>query len=269
MKEFKSQRIKEAIKELLKKKGLTYENLAEELECSVPTIKRILGPEELSLNRLLQLCEILDVTLSDLEVMTKSLKEEAPHFTPEQEEFLAKNKNFFAYLMQIYSGETPKAIAQKHGLTDRSTDKYLIGLEKKELIHVTGALKVKPAFKEMPNLGVGILGKTYFESLVTTGARYFIETIRAGFRKDPKSTEWNKAKYSIQGLKVTQASYMAYTEQRNRAFRDFEKLAAFEEKTKDPSELMTAVILEANSLVPNDHECLHLIENALGEITNI
>ncbi|MFS4458653.1 helix-turn-helix domain-containing protein [Bdellovibrio sp. HCB2-146] len=269
MKEFKSQRIKEAIKELLKKKGLTYENLAEDLECSVPTIKRILGPEELSLNRLLQLCDILDVDLADLEQMTKSSKEEGEEFTPDQEEFLAKNKNFFAYLMQIYSGETPKQIAQKHGLTDRSTDKYLIGLEKKGLIRVTGALKVKPAFKEMPGLGSGILGRTYFESLISTGARYYVETIRAAFRGDPDVGDRNTAKFSIQGLKVSRASYIAYTEQRNRAWKEFERLAVFEEKSMDEKDLMTAVIMEANTLVKNDHPTLKIIENTLGEITNI
>jgi hypothetical protein len=51
VKEFKSQKIKAVIKDLLKKKNITYEDLAEQLECSVPTIKRILGPEELTLNR--------------------------------------------------------------------------------------------------------------------------------------------------------------------------------------------------------------------------
>jgi transcriptional regulator with XRE-family HTH domain len=269
MQDFKTQKIKEAIKDLLKKKGLTYEDLSAQLECSVPTIKRILGPEELSLTRLFQLCEILDISLSDLETMTKTQGDKDEVFTPEQEAFLAKNKNYFAYLMQLFSGESPKQIAEKHKLTDRATDKYLIGLEKQELIRVTGKQKVKPAFKSLPHLGMGVLSRAYFESLISSSARYFISVISAGLRNEKFSETGETAKFSFSGLSVTKASYLAYTAERNRAFNEFEKLAAFEEKTMDPSELMVAVILEANSLVNKGHKDIQIIENAMGEIVNI
>lgn len=269
MQDFKTQKIKEAIKVLLKKKDFTYEDLAEQLECSVPTIKRVLGPEELSLSRLFQLCEILDVSFADLEAMTKTAGEREETFTPEQEAFLAKNKNYFAYLMQIFSGETPKQIAEKHKLTDRATDKYLIGLEKLELIRVTGKQKVKPAFKALPSFGIGVLARAYFESLINSSARYFINVISAGLNKQKDSENGDTAKFSFAGMKVTRESYLAYTAERNRAFREFEKLATFEEKTKKPSELMVAVILEANSLVREDHKDIQIIENSMGEIINI
>ena len=46
-------------------------------------------------------------------------------------------------------------------------------------------------------------------------------------------------------------------------------MASFEEKTKDPSELMTAVIVQANTLVKNDYKGLDLLERAMGEVTNL
>jgi hypothetical protein len=51
--------------------------------------------------------------------------------------------------------------------------------------------------------------------------------------------------------------------------RNFSKLCDFEEKTKDPSELMTAVISQANTIVKNDYKGLELIENTMGEVINI
>lgn len=269
MQDFKIQKIKEAIKELLKKKGLTYEDLSEQLECSVPTIKRILGPEELSLTRLLQLCEILDVTFADLEAMTNAQGEKEERFTPEQEVFLAKNKNFFAYLMQLLSGETPKQIAEKYKLTERATDKYLIGLEKQELIRVTGKQKVKPVFQAVPDIGMGILARTYFESLINSSARYFVSVVGAGLNNHKDSETRDTAKFSFAGFSCTKESYMAFTTERTRAFLNFEKLCTFEEKTKDPSQLMVAVILEANSLTKKENNSVGIIENAMGEIINI
>jgi transcriptional regulator with XRE-family HTH domain len=272
MKEFKSQKIKSVIKDLLKKKDLTYDDLAEQLECSVPTIKRILGPEELTLNRLLQLCEIVGINLAELEELTQDTENKEERFTVEQEEFLAKNQSFFAYLMKLFNGETPKQIAESHHLTQRSTDKYLIGLEKKALIRVTGKQKVKPAFKNIPLLGSGMLGKVYYQAFIKNAAQFFIDTITEGYGnkfRDKKDGEKNSVKFSVQTSKISRASYQLWVEEQEKAWRNLEKLASFEEKTKDPSELMTAVIVQANTLVKNDYKGLDLLERAMGEVTNL
>lgn len=273
MEEFKSQKIKSAIKALLKKKNLKYEDLAEELECSLPTVKRILGPEELTLNRLFQICDILDISLSELEAFSEEGTKETETFTKEQDEFLAKNRNYFAYLMKLYSGETPKKIAEKYNLTQRSTDKYLIGLERLELIRVTGKQIVKTAFKNSPNIGSGKLAKAYFESLIQNAGNFFIQNIHeaiiAKSNPDESSKKRSGSKFGIQAVKVTRATYEAWMKENSQAVRNFEKLASFEEKTKDPSELMTAVLVDAGALVPHNDPSLKLIENALGDIINL
>jgi len=270
VKEFKSQKIKSVIKDLLKKKNMTYEDLAEELECSVPTIKRILGPEELTLNRLLQLCEVVEIDLAELEALTQDNSEKEERYTPQQEEFLAKNKNYFGYLMKLFGGETPKQIAEKYKLTQRSTDKYLIGLEKHDLIRVTGKQKVKPNFKNMPHFGKGLLGKVYYENFIKNSGQFFIDIITEGFRKGwDESKEKASARWGITAVKVSRASYDAWMDDLEKAMRNFEKLASFEEKTKDPSELVTAIVVQANTLVNNDYEGLKLLESTMGEVTNI
>jgi len=271
MQEFKTQKIKAVIKDLLKKKDITYEDLAVQMECSVPTIKRILGPEELTLNRLLQLCEIVEIDLGELEVLTGDDKASEEKFTPEQEAFLAKNKNHFAYLFKIIGGYSPKQIAEKYGLTQRSTDKYLIALEKHDLIRVTGKQKVKPAFKDFPHLGKGILGEAHYGSFIQNVADFFIHTGREGYRKNFVEDDGQKSSvlFSTTAAKVSRASYEAFVEEREKAMRNFSKLCDFEEKTKDASELMTAVISQANTIVKNDYKGLELIENTMGEVTNI
>lgn len=270
MKEFKSQKIKSVLKSLLKKKGLTYEELAEQMECSVPTVARFLGPEELTLNRLLELCEIVEIDLAELAALTEDTEVSEEKFTEAQELFLSKNKNYFAYLMQLFSGKTPKQIAEKYGLTQRSTDKYLLNLEKQELIHVTGKQKVKPSFKDVPHFGAGPLAEVYFEAFIKNSAKFFVDHVTMEISKKRLGTDDKlPAHYGVQVAKVSKASYQAWVQEQEKAQRNFEKLTSFEEKTKDPSELMTAVIIGAHTLVNNDYKGLNLFEHSMGEVTNL
>lgn len=267
MKEFKSQKIKTVLKSLLKKKDITYEDLADQMECSVPTIKRILGQEELTLNRLLQLCEIVEIDLADLETLIHEEKRSDEKFTDDQEKFLAKNTNFFAYLMTLFEGKTPKQIAEENNLTQKSTDKYLIGLEKLDLIKVTGKQKVKPAFKSLPTLGNGPLGRIYAEAFVQSGAKFFSNTIHESQNKLTSEEKVN-AKFSLQGMKVEKATYDAWIEEQQKSLLAFEKLCQFEEKTKPEESLMTVVVMRAHTIVKNDYPGLNTLKNALGNITN-
>jgi transcriptional regulator with XRE-family HTH domain len=266
MEEFKSQKIKSALKSLLKKKGITYDELAEELECSVPTVKRILGPEEITLNRLFQICDFLDISISELEASSASTETERFEFSEEQQEFFVKNKNYFSYLMALVSGETPKQIADRCGLNQRSTDKYLIGLEKIGLIHVTGKQKVRPIFKMSPHLGKGKLAKAYFETLIQNAASFMINNIHE-YMIDPNKSRPG-SKFGIMVVKATPESYLEWIKESSAALTNFEKKARFEEKVRSASELKTVVITDGAALVPHDYHGLKTIENAMGEIVN-
>ena len=130
MESFRIGEIKEVLKTLLKKKKQTYADLAIHLDCSEPTVKRILGNEELTLTRLLQICDFLNVSLGEIEGMIQKGGREEFHLSEKQQMFLVQNKNYFAYLMEIYQGLSTEQIAEKYKLTAKSTQKYLINLEK-------------------------------------------------------------------------------------------------------------------------------------------
>lgn len=268
MSDFKSQQIKNVLKDLLKKKKMTYEDVAEEFQCSVPTVKRILGPEELSLSRLLQFCELLDVTLSEVEVLINSEAKEREEFTEAQQLFLAKNRSFLSYLISLYN-MTPAEIAVKHKLTQRSTDKYLIGLEKQELIRVTGKQRVKPRYKQLPSLGRGVLAKAYYENFMKCGTQFFIQNIGDSLYAQSQSQDTTKRGFALNSFKVTPESYKAYVEENLKAQAAFLRLAGYEEKSQPPGKLMTAVFIEAWTLVENDNKNLELLNKSFSEVTNL
>lgn len=60
------QRIKFTIKGLLKKQGANYEKLADELGVSLPTVRRLLTSDSLSVERLSKICDFLKITFPEL-----------------------------------------------------------------------------------------------------------------------------------------------------------------------------------------------------------
>lgn len=269
MKDFESQKIKSVIKHLLRQKNITYETVADTMECSVPTVTRFLGAEELSLSRLLKLCDIVGIDLADLQRMMKTEEPKEERFTAEQEQFLVKNKNFLAYLIRLYAEETPKQIAEKNKLTQRSTDKYLLGLERQELIKVSAKQKVKPAFKSLPSFGRGPLGKAYYEAFIRNAGLFFINRIAEGFLTKTHDRATENSSISVRTLKVTETSYLQWIKERQNADRAFESLAAFEENTMNDADLMTAVIFDGRTLVPSDYVGLQFLNNTFGAIPNL
>ena len=270
MEQFKTLEIKSALKRLAKQKGLKYEDLAEQLDCSVPTVKRALGNEELTLSRLLEFCEILNVSLTDLERMSERPPEKREKFTDAQDQFLAKNRGHFAYLMQLFAGQTPRQIAETNGLSQRSTDKYLIALEKHELIRVTGKQRVKPNFKSVPSLGDGLLGRAYFRSLVNASGQFFIGEIQDEMQKPPSEKKGTApATFAIWQAKITPANYLEWVARQEKAMRELDSLASFDEKSNPEAELQTLVLLRAHVLSKSDNPRLKTLEQVLGEIVNL
>ncbi|MGZ3746250.1 MAG: helix-turn-helix domain-containing protein [Pseudobdellovibrionaceae bacterium] len=266
MNDINSQKIKNVFKDLLKKKGITYEEVAEQLDCSLPTVNRILGPEEITLSRVLELCEILDMSFSDLAAMTKEDIQKEERFTEEQESFLAKNGHLFAYFIKLLGKETPKQIAEEYGLNQRSTDKYLIALEKEGLIKVSNKNKVRTVFESMPRLGRGPLGRTYYERIIGAGSRFFINPVRKSIQNSPNGTA---AQVTVNASKLTKTSYAKFVEEQGRLLNHYVEISKLEEKIKKPSELMTVVMMTGHTLTNNEDKELKTLDNIFGEIRNI
>jgi len=267
--EFKSQRLKVAIKGLVKKKGLTYKDIAKLLDCSTPTVKRILGREELSLNRLLELCEILDVSLAELEELSKEESLQKEEFSPEQQKFLVQNRSYFAYLMELFDGKNPQEIQKNHGLRPLSTQRYLLGLEKQDLIKVSGSLKVKPNFKSVPHLGQGKLAELYTQSFLKTCAQFFIDLLSEVFYSKVNKENAPKIHSSLSILKLSESSHKQWSDELAQMLKNIEKISKFEENSKDPSELKTTVILHCHASTSPDHPKLKSIRNIFGPIPDL
>lgn len=180
-------RIKSIIKSLLKKSGMTYSDLAISLDISLPTVRRILTTESLSIERLVKICDILGTTFTDVIDMTKQPDLELRFLTEEQEIFFCKQPAHYSYLRCLGRGMSTDEIAHEFNLTSKQTDMFTAELEILGLIKRTGRdwkMLIKwPANFRFP----GPLQEKFFSSIGTTFLRHLeIKTLddKRGYGKD-------------------------------------------------------------------------------------
>lgn len=269
--QFRQQSLKNALKRQLRAKKFKYQDLAEHLDCSVPTVKRILGEEELSLSRLLEILRFLDLSLTDLEMLSAQDDPKEIHFTPEQDRFLAQNPHYFAYLSKLFGGDTPQQIAEKFKLTALSTQRYLLALEKMELIRVTGKQRVKPSFPKLPRLGRGDLAKAYYAAFIQAAAEFFIKTVGESLfacKKD-EDEERNARGFTVHAGRMKPEAFRQFVDQQKKLLEDLGNLSRYQDKVYEKSELESYVVMQGHTLVEHDHPGLTRLTDVFGQVTNI
>lgn len=260
--------LKASVKSLMKRRGRTYAELAERLGVSLPTVKRILGPEDLSVGRLLEICEWLDVTLSDLETLAGlEAKRRAGDFTAAQEEFLAKNPNYLTYFAVLHSGDSPEKIARDHGLTAKSTELYLLRLEKLELLHRDSKGRVRltpPRFPNMTRSGP-LIRSQYRQLIEKFGSffqRRFAKTLSG--EKDDGPT-W----MTMYSGKLSRKTSRDWQEKLGELQKELERQARLEEKLDAIEDECYFVVSHMHTaLEPSDPE-VGILKETMGRIVNL
>lgn len=254
-------RIKAALKQLLKRQNSTYADVAKVWGCSVPTVKRLLGPEELSLSRLLSLLDWLNLNLSELQKLAESENLDNPVFTTKQNEFLAKNPAAFAVLMKLFEEETPQALMRKYSVPQAVMDRYLIQLEKHDLIRVGSGGKVKPAFARMPRLE-GPLGDAHFRNILDRFNAYFKATIGRSL-SDRKNSHGS---FSWIMVEMREETYKHYASLMKRLMDEIEAASKIELRQYKKSELKAGVFSIGTQLEDPDSPQLRMVADMFGEM---
>ncbi|MEP1383277.1 MAG: helix-turn-helix transcriptional regulator [Paraglaciecola sp.] len=85
--------INQTLKSLLRQQHITYKDIAAKLDMSEANIKRIFSTQSFTLQRLEQICDVLNMTMADLFALTQKQVQQISQLTVEQEsELLADPK---------------------------------------------------------------------------------------------------------------------------------------------------------------------------------
>ena len=131
------------LKQLLRERKIGYQAIAESLEVSLPTVKRMLNKPNLPLDRLYAICRIAQ--LDPVDVFSRAAKGRPQHtvMTEEQDTLFFERPEFLSYFMKLAEGLSPDEIADAESLPARSTQRYLAGLEKVGLIERDTGTKIR------------------------------------------------------------------------------------------------------------------------------
>lgn len=87
--------VSNTLKQLLKQNKVTYAKIASQLSMSEANIKRIFASNSFSLERLEQICDIINLSLSDLFSLSDKQQQQLTELTLEQEQELIENPKLF------------------------------------------------------------------------------------------------------------------------------------------------------------------------------
>ena len=133
----------EALKKLLKTRGITYRDLARALDLSEPSIKRLFSERTFTLQRLEQVCGALDIDFFEIAKLARGATVSVDEMTVEQEKVLASDSKLLGVFYLLFNDWQPADILERYVLTKAETLKLVLRLERLGLVELLPGDKVK------------------------------------------------------------------------------------------------------------------------------
>ncbi|NRB39753.1 MAG: hypothetical protein HRU20_15020 [Pseudomonadales bacterium] len=118
------------IKDEVKTQGDTYQQLADKLEVSLLTVKRQLNAGEISMSKLLALCDAVGLDFIDVWNTIEQQENRNNVFTQEQDLAFYQNPALYTYFKALFHfQQTPKDIENISAISPASTEAYMNKLQ--------------------------------------------------------------------------------------------------------------------------------------------
>jgi len=146
------------IKEYVKKNAIGYQQLADRLGVSLLTIKRQLNGDEISMSKLLALCDAAQLSFSEIWQQVEQRKVEHTVFSEKQDHAFYHFPHLLSYFLELcYYKQSPEQIQKRWKISSASTHIYLRELEKLALIRLSEKSKATLLVSEPIGFGNGSL----------------------------------------------------------------------------------------------------------------
>lgn len=126
----------ETLKSSLKQQGITYKKLALYLNMSEANIKRMFSLKQFSLTRLEEICNMLNISLSDLFLLVENNKKKLVELTAEQEQELINNTKLFLVAACARDGWKFEEIIQYYQIDRFECVKLMAKLDRLNMIQL-------------------------------------------------------------------------------------------------------------------------------------
>lgn len=133
----------EALKKLLKARGITYRALAARVGLSEASIKRLFAERTFTLQRLEEVCEVLEIDFFELAKLARGAASAVDRMTLAQEEALAADPKLLGVFYLLFNDWQPADIHARYALAKAEVLKLVLRLEKLGLVELLPHDKVK------------------------------------------------------------------------------------------------------------------------------
>lgn len=130
-----SLKIIQTLKKELKTNGYSYKDTAAHLKISEAGVKKLFSKNDISFNRLEQLCELLQKSTYEIIKISQDNDVDSHTFSEKQIKFFLIHPHYFHFYMKLaYEQKKPQKIQAEYNLSLKSLNLYLKKLEELNLI---------------------------------------------------------------------------------------------------------------------------------------
>jgi len=216
------------LKRVMKSKKITYSKLAMKLGMSESGIKKIFSSRDCSLNKLSEICTVLELKFEDVLALIESPSVETKELgLAEQTYFLKHYECFKLFWLLVYDQMALEEIQIKLNIKKAKLYQYLKKLEEFSLIEWLPNDRVKP------------INSTY---VLWKNKGEFIKKIKISWSKSIlddalNEIKGNEAYFSLRYLRLTSRSHDEFTKAVHELILEFEKRSVRELATNDKREI--------------------------------
>lgn len=130
------QLITQTLKQLLRQQKLTYKDVANHLQLSEANIKRVFANDNFSLNRLEQICQLINIELTDLFSLADKQAEQLSELNLEQEQQLIDDPKLLLVAVCVRDGWTFEEIIKHYDIDQFECIQLMAKLDKLKIIQL-------------------------------------------------------------------------------------------------------------------------------------
>ena len=133
----------DTLKKALKTHQLTYADIARQLSMSEANIKRLFASQRFSLQRLEEICQLMQMELSDLFVLYDESRQRISQLTRQQEKELVANEKLLLVAVSVRNRLGFDDIVNNYNISETECIRFLATLDKLKIIDLLPGNRIK------------------------------------------------------------------------------------------------------------------------------
>jgi DNA-binding Xre family transcriptional regulator len=133
----------DALKKCLRERGLTYARLAEGLALSESSVKRMFSVQNMSLERLAQVCALMNLEISDLLELTRAAEARTAELSEEQERTLVSDLKLLLVAVLAISNWSAAAMLEAYEFSEPELVGLLTRLDRLRIIDLMPGNRIR------------------------------------------------------------------------------------------------------------------------------